>query len=275
MIIYNLREFKKITPKQYAAEKFRMQVELLKLQEDVIKNGRKIAIIFEGRDAAGKTATIQHFSQYLIPEGMEYINFGVPTKSESKNWFKRYERKMPKKGQICFFDRSWYSRALIEPTLGFCSQRQYKNFMNKVNHWEKDVIENGTEIIKFYLSIDQISQQKRLRARQESPIKYWKFSETDAQIINKYDIFKLYKEQMFEKTSSSFCPWVVINATNKRVARINAMHYLLNKLDYDEKEILNPRKWSSSIANYTFTLEDQTFENLTYKQYQLLTKYLG
>jgi len=206
---------------------------------------------------------------------MEYINFGVPTKSESNNWFKRYERKMPKKGQICFFDRSWYSRALIEPTLGFCSQRQYKNFMNKVNHWEKDLIENGTEIIKFYLSIDQISQQKRLRARQESPIKYWKFSETDARIINKYDIFKLYKEQMFEKTSSSLCPWVVINATNKRVARINAMHYLLNKLDYDEKEILNPRKWSSSIANYTFTLEDQTFENLTYKQYQLLTKYLG
>tara|TARA_A100000164_G_scaffold173366_1_gene153948 strand:- start:46 stop:489 length:444 start_codon:yes stop_codon:yes gene_type:complete len=147
--------------------------------------------------------------------------------------------------------------------------------MNKVNDWEKDLIENGTEIIKFYLSIDQISQQKRLRARQESPIKYWKFSETDARIINKYDIFKLYKEQMFEKTSSSLCPWVVINATNKRVARINAMHYLLNKLDYDEKEILNPRKWSSSIANYTFTLEDQTFENLTYKQYQLLTKYLG
>lgn len=278
MIKYDLREYKKLTNKQYQIEKYRLQVELLKLQEDVIKHKRRIVIVFEGRDSAGKTGTIQLFSRYLIPSSMNYINLGVPSKSESKNWFKRYERKWPKKdadGKITFFDRSWYNRALIEPTLGYCSQRQYKNFLNKVNSWEKKQINKGIELTKFYLSIDRKTQQNRLKTRKNSPIKYWKFSESDAKIISKYDVFTLYKEQMFEKTSTTISPWIVINANNKKIAQISAMHYILNKIDYENKIVLEPIKLNDDISNYTYNFEGEVFSNLTYSQYNILSKYLG
>ena len=275
MIIYDLREYKKLSQKAYANEKYRLQVELVKLQQDVINNKRKIAVIFEGRDSAGKTAAIKQFSENLIPDKISYVHLGVPTKAESKNWFHRYEKKIPKPGEIVFFDRSWYSRALIEPTLGFCSQRQYKNFMNRVNTWEEELMDDKVELVKFYLSIDKESQKHRLKSRKDSPIKYWKFSDTDSQIVNKFDVFKLYKEQMFERTSTIKAPWVVINAHNKRLARISSMHYLINKLEYNKKKVLKPRNLDNESRHYQFIYEGEVFENLNYNQYKILSKYLG
>ncbi len=272
---FNLQGYEKLTQKQYQREKFRLRVELIKLQESVIKENRKVAVVFEGRDSAGKTDTAKQFSKYLIPKQVKYINLGIPTEWESKHWFKRYEKLMPKNGEMIFFDRSWYNRALIEPTLGFCTQRQYKNFMKNVNDWELEYINNGTEIIKFYLSIDKTIQRNRLNARKNSPIKHWKFSHIDKMIIDKFDVLTLYKEQMFKQTSTKICPWIVIDSSNKRLARITAMHYLLNSTEYENKKVLKPKKWSKEIKSYSYSYEGELFDGLTYNQYKILSENLG
>ena len=188
---YNFEQYKSLSPDLYRKEKYNLQVELLKLQEDVIKKKRKIAICFEGRDTAGKSSTINFFSEHLIPSNFNYVHLGIPTKKERKNWFERYETYLPNKGQIVLFDRSWYTRALTEPTLGYCSKKQYEEFMTKVNKWEKSLVKKGTELVKFYFSIDKDQQKRRINARKNSKLKYWKLSESDKLMVNKWDVFTL------------------------------------------------------------------------------------
>lgn len=144
-----------VTEEQYQIEKRRLQVELLTIQQKLIKNNQRLAIIFEGRDAAGKGSTIKRFTENLMPTHFEVHAFGIPTKSESKFWFKRYEACLPKAGNISFFDRSWYTRALIEPTMGYCSEQRYRYFMRNVLNWEYKQIDSGLLLVKFYLSIDK------------------------------------------------------------------------------------------------------------------------
>ena len=221
--------------KQYESEKYQLQVELLKLQEWVKENGKKVAIVFEGRDAAGKGSTIKRFIEYLDPKGFKVVALGVPTEEEKNNWFQRYESHLPNAGEIVFFDRSWYNRAVVEPAMGYCSEDQYQDFMKKVVDWEEKQIRGGLVLIKFWFSITQDKQIKRFELRQSSPLKYWKFSPNDAKVLDKWEIIGNFKRQMFQQTSSRLSPWVIINSNDKKIGRLNAMRYVLSKIDYTDK----------------------------------------
>jgi polyphosphate kinase 2 len=222
--------------KQYESEKYQIQIELLKLQEWVIKNNKKVAIVFEGRDSAGKGSTIKRFIEYLNPRGFKVVALGLPTDEEKKNWFGRYEKHLPKPGEIVFFDRSWYNRAVVEPAMGYCTEEQYKDFMDKVIPWEEKLIGEGVILIKFWFSITQEKQVKRFELRQQSPLKYWKFSPNDAKVLDKWEIIGNFKNQMFTKTSSNKSPWVIINSNDKKIGRLNAMRYVLSVVDYTDKK---------------------------------------
>ena len=273
LISLDQAEYKKLEAKAYSLEKRRLQIELLKLQEDVIKNDRKLCIVFEGRDTAGKSSAIKFFSEYLRPKNFKYVQLGIPTKWESSHWFQRWEKVLPKKGEISFFDRSWYTRAITEPIMGYCTEHQYRTFMRRVNKWEHDLIDNGTELTKFYFSLSRDQQERRMNARKNSQLKYWKLSKNDEKIVTKWDLFTLYKEQMFDKTSTDKSPWVSINSNNKMIGRLTSLRYFLIKTDYENKKILKPAKYSKALASYSATIEGVTFENLTYEQFMIISKY--
>ncbi len=220
---------------KYESEKYNIQVELKKLEEWVKETGQKVVIVFEGRDAAGKGSTIKRFTEYLNPKNFRVVALGIPTEEEKNNWLQRYEKYLPKEGEIVFFDRSWYNRAVVEPALGYCTEEQYKDFMEKVLPWEENLIKDGTILIKFWFSITKEKQQFRFKMRQDSPLKYWKFSPNDAKVIDKYEIIGEYKNQMFNKTSSSKSPWVSVVSNDKRVGRLNSMRYVLDVIDYPNK----------------------------------------
>ena len=275
MTLINLdqAEYKKLDTKAYALEKRRLQIELLKLQEDVIKNDRKICIVFEGRDTAGKSSAIKFFSEYLRPNNFNYVQLGIPSKWESSHWFQRWEKVLPEKGEISFLDRSWYTRAVTEPIMGYCNERQYRTFMKRVNEWESKLIKNGTELTKFYFSLSKDQQERRMNARKNSQLKYWKLSKNDEKIVTKWDAFTLYKEQMFNKTATKESPWVSINSNNKMIGRLTSLRYLLIKTGYENKKILKPAKYSKGLSNYSASIEGVKFENLTYEQFMIITKY--
>lgn len=216
-----------VSEQDYQIEKRRLQYELLKIQQHLIKDNQRLAIVFEGRDAAGKGSTIKRFSENLIPGHNKVIALGVPTEKDSKYWFQRYEKHFPKPGQIVFFDRSWYSRALIEPTMGYCSEKQYRYFMKKVLDWESKQIDDGLILVKFYLSINKEVQLYRFEDRINNPLTYWKFSENDLAARKKWEIFTQYKDQMFSHTSSEKSPWVLVGANKKREGRLTCMLYLV------------------------------------------------
>jgi polyphosphate kinase len=275
MTLINLdqAEYKKLDTKAYALEKRRLQIELLKLQEDVIKNDRKICIVFEGRDTAGKSSAIKFFSEYLRPNYFNYVQLGIPSKWESSHWFQRWEKVLPEKGEISFLDRSWYTRAVTEPIMGYCNERQYRSFMKRVNEWESKLIKNGTELTKFYFSLSKDQQERRMNARKKSQLKYWKLSKNDEKIITKWDAFTLYKQQMFNKTATEESPWVSINSNNKMISRLTSLKYLLIKTEYENKKILKPAKYSKGLSNYSASIEGVKFDNLTYEQFMIITKY--
>ena len=237
--------------KQYDSEKYQLQVELLKLQEWVIKNNKKVAIVFEGRDAAGKGSTIKRFIEYLNPRGFRVVALGVPTEDEKNNWFGRYEKHLPNAGEIVFFDRSWYNRAVVEPAMEYCSEEQYQDFMDNVIDWEEKMIRNGVILIKFWFSITQDKQIKRFELRQKSPLKYWKFSPNDAKVLDKWEVIGNFKRQMFQQTSSRLSPWVIINSNDKKIGRLNAIRYVLSTIDYDDKN-QEAGKYYSEVVNILF-----------------------
>ena len=275
MTLINLdqAEYKKLDTKAYALEKRRLQIELLKLQEDVIKNDRKICIVFEGRDTAGKSSAIKFFSEYLRPNNFNYVQLGIPSKWESSHWFQRWEKVLPEKGEISFLDRSWYTRAVTEPIMGYCNERQYRAFMKRVNEWESKLIKNGTELTKFYFSLSKDQQERRMNARKNSQLKYWKLSKNDEKIITKWDAFTLYKQQMFNKTATEESPWVSINSNNKMIGRLTTLRYLLIKTEYENKKIVKPARYSRGLDNYSASIEGVKFDNLTYEQFMIITKY--
>ena len=272
MIIYNRTEYTELTPQKYKNEKYRLQVELLKLQEWVMDTKQRIVILFEGRDAAGKGSTIKRFIENLMPKAANVIELGVPSKKQEKSWFRTWEKRLPQSGKITFFDRSWYSRALIQPSMNYCSESQYKYFMKKVNSWESGLISNGLIIIKFYLSLSKENQEIRFHFRENNDLKYWKLSPNDWKAHNNWQLITDYKEQMFKKTSTSLSPWVIINSNNKMIARLNAMRYVLSKIDYANKKKLKPKKWSKDSPNYTLNLYGVEFKHLTFEQYEVLSQ---
>jgi len=256
----------------YEEEKRRLQVELLKLQHWVVDNKLQVAIAFDGRDAAGKGGTIKRFTEYLMPHHSRVVELGIPKKEESRNWFRRYERLMPKKGEIVFFDRSWYNRALIEPTMGYCSERQYRYFMKRVIPWEEKLIADGVILIKFYLSVDRETQLFRFKERIVHPLKYWKFSKNDERARAKWEVFTKYKNQMLESTSSEKSPWVVINANDKMYARLACLLYTIYHIPYVEKQSFKPLSGETLPSKYRIEIDGVPFSNLSFRQYSILER---
>ena len=275
MKIYNRTQYKKLTDEKYQEEKRSLQIELLKLQEWIINNKKSVAILFEGRDAAGKGATIRRFIERLMPKSVRVEELGVPSENQTKNWLSTYKKLLPKSGELVFFDRSWYSRALIQPVMNYCSEKQYKYFMRNINPWEDELKANGIILIKFYLSVSKKSQTLRFKLRESSPLKYWKLSPNDLEVAKEWDLFTYYKEQMLYQTSTQNNPWVIINSDNKMIARLNAMRYVLTKIDYKNKKILKSNNWSQEIKNYKIKLNNILFENLSKEQYELLFSLQG
>ena len=275
MIIYNRTEYSELNNNQYRKEKRRLQLELLKLQEWVVNTNQRILIVLEGRDAAGKGSTIKRFIENLMPKAAKIIELGVPNKKQEKNWFKTWEKRLPKPGVMTFLDRSWYSRAVIQPAMGYCSENQYKYFMKKVNDWEKGLIDDGLILIKLYLSISKENQELRFHFRKNHELKYWKLSSNDWKAHKNWQLLTDYKEQMFERTSTKFSPWVIINSDYKMIARLNAMRYVLSNIDYPNRKDLKPKKWSKESPVYNISLYNIQFNNLSLDQYELLNRLKG
>ncbi len=221
----------------YEEELKKLQIELVKLQQWVKKNNKRIAIIFEGRDAAGKGGNIRRFTEHLNPRSTRLVALTKPTDVERGQWyFRRYIRKLPNPGQMVFFDRSWYNRAVVEPVMGFCTETQYQNFMLQVPEFEHMLYEDGTTLIKLWFSISKDEQLRRFNARLKTPLKRWKFSPVDKEGQRLWDQYTHYKEQMFSKTHTSYSPWIIVRANDKKVARLECIRYVLSLFDYDGKD---------------------------------------
>jgi polyphosphate kinase 2 len=256
-----------ISEEDYQVEKRRLQVEILRIQKRLMQEGRRLAIAFEGRDAAGKGSTIKRFTENMIPANYRIVALGIPTPKESKNWFRRYHAHFPRAGEIVFFDRSWYTRALIEPTMGYCTEAQYKYFMRKVLDWEHKQIDNGLLLVKFYLSIDQDTQLIRFEDRLDNPLAYWKFSENDLKARSKWEVFTHFKEQMFAHTSSERAPWIVVNANKKREARLTTMLHLVRLLG---RKRFEPLTGEDVTKTYSIKIGGVKFRGLTLRQLTVL-----
>ncbi len=233
----NINIDKPLSTVRYEQEKKLLQIELVKLQQWATKNKKRIAVIFEGRDAAGKGGNIRRFTEHLNPRSMRLVALSKPTKIEMGQWyFRRYIKHLPNPGEIVFFDRSWYNRAVVEPVMGFCSEKQYNQFMVQLPEFEHMLYEDGVIIIKFWLSITKAEQLKRFNARMGNPLKRWKFSPVDKKGQEYWDVYTKYKEQMFSKTHNSFCPWVIVKTNDKHTARLECMRYVLSRIDYEGKD---------------------------------------
>ena len=222
---------------QYNKELKALQVEFVKLQQWISKNKKRVAIIFEGRDAAGKGGSIRRFSEHLNPRSMRTVALTKPTEIEKGQWyFERYIKELPNPGEIVFFDRSWYNRAVVEPVMGFCSEKQYHRFMTQVPEFEHMLYEDGIVIIKFWFSISKDEQKRRFEARLSTPLKRWKFSPVDEKGQEMWDVYTSYKDKMFSHTHTTYSPWITVKANNKKRARLESMRYVLSNFEYDGKD---------------------------------------
>lgn len=237
-----LEEYYQVNSK-YIEELYLLQVELLKLQKHIFDRKLRLGIFFEGRDTAGKGSAINRFSQFLNPRTYKTVALGKPTKIESRQWyFQRYLKRLPNAGEIVFFDRSWYNRAVVEPVMEFCTPHQYEQFMEQVVVLEKMLSEDGVKLVKFWFSIKMEEQKERIQKRLESPLMRWKVSPVDLAAQEKWEAFTTYKDQMFARTHTDYCPWVIVRGDTREESRIQAMRYILSLLDYTDKsaEVLPP-----------------------------------
>ncbi|MBF0288588.1 MAG: polyphosphate kinase 2 [SAR324 cluster bacterium] len=213
------------------------QAELIKLQLHLEKNNEKIIILFEGRDAAGKGGTIRRVTRYMNEKHYRVVALPKPTETQKTQWFfQKYVSYFPRGGEIVLFDRSWYNRAMVEPVFGFCSKQEYQNFMSGVTGFEKDLVRQGTHLIKLYFSVTKEEQAYRFERRKSDPLRQWKLSEVDVQAQDRWDDFTRVKYEMLKRTHTSIAPWSVIRSNNKQAARINAMKVILNAVDYEGRD---------------------------------------
>mgnify|MGYP000457605862 CR=1 FL=1 len=227
----------RMSNKRYEKEKLPLQIELLKLQKWVKENGKKIIIIFEGRDAAGKGGTIRTFMEHLNPRGARVVALAKPTEAEKGQWFfQRYVAHLPTRGEMVLFDRSWYNRAGVDRVMGFCTPDEYLEFMRQCPQFEENLIHSDTILIKFWLSVTQDEQRRRFKSREIDPLKRWKLSPIDIASLSKWDDYSKAEEAMFFATNTTSCPWIVIKSNDKKRARLNAMRYVLSIIDYAEKD---------------------------------------
>jgi polyphosphate kinase 2 len=214
----------------------KLQAELVDLQQWTAKHKKRVCVLFEGRDAAGKGGAIRRFTEHLNPRSMRVVALTKPTEIEKGQWyFRRYIKELPDPGELVFFDRSWYNRAVVEPVMDFCCEEQYKKFMLQVPEFEHMLYEDGVIIIKFWFSISKQEQERRFNSRLKNPLKQWKFSPVDKEGQNRWDKYTFYKEQMFSKTHTSISPWIIIKTNNKKQARLESIRHVLSQFDYDRK----------------------------------------
>jgi polyphosphate kinase 2 len=210
------------------------QAEIIRLQQYLEQTKRRMVILFEGRDAAGKGGTIRRVTRYMNEKHYRIVALGKPTENQKTQWFfQKYVERFPRGGEVVLFDRSWYNRAMVEPVFGFCSDEEYSNFMRGVTGFEKDLIRQGTILVKLYFSVTREEQARRFERRKSDSLRQWKLSEVDVQAQERWDDFTNVKHQMLKKTHTTHAPWKIIRSNNKHMARLNAMKVILNSVPYE------------------------------------------
>jgi polyphosphate kinase 2 len=221
---------------EYEEELHRLQIELLKWQKYVIAKEQKILLLFEGRDAAGKGGTIKRIIEHLNPRGARVVALLKPSDREKTQWyFQRYFQQLPSGGEIVLFDRSWYNRAMVEPTMGYCTDEEHKRFLKDVPMIEEILVKNGIILFKFFFSVSKEEQLHRFKSRMKDPLKHYKMSPVDHAAQDKWDDYTVRKFQMLNETNRTICPWTIIRSDNKKKARLNCIKYLLSNVVYDDK----------------------------------------
>jgi len=212
------------------------EAELIKMQEQLEKDNKRMIILFEGRDAAGKGGAIRRVTHYMNEKHYRVVALGRPSEVQRSQWFfQKYVTQFPRGGEIVLFDRSWYNRAMVEPVFDFCTPEEYQNFMRGVVGFEKDIVRQGTLLIKLYFSVTKEEQERRFEIRKTNPLKQWKLSEIDVQMQELWDEFTQRKYEMLKRSHTSEAPWTIIRADSKHRARLNAIKVILNSVDYDRR----------------------------------------
>ncbi|HIM94951.1 MAG TPA: polyphosphate kinase 2 [Campylobacterales bacterium] len=225
----------------YEKELKRLQVELLKFQNHVKDKGLKILMIFEGRDAAGKGGTIKRITEHLNPRGARVVALEKPSDKETSQWyFQRYATHLPAAGEIVLFDRSWYNRSMVEPVMGFCTEREHHKFLKDAPAFEKMIVDEGIQLFKFYFSVSKKEQEKRFKSRENDPLKQYKLSPVDKESQRLWDEYSLAKYMMLSATHTDIAPWTIVKSDNKKKARINCIKHILNFVNYPNK--INDKK---------------------------------
>ncbi|WP_086460191.1 polyphosphate kinase 2 [Agreia sp. VKM Ac-1783] len=222
---------------EYELSKRLLQIELLKLQNWIKASDRRLVVVFEGRDAAGKGGTIKRFTEHLNPRGARTVALEKPSERESGQWyFQRYVKHLPASGEIVLFDRSWYNRAGVERVMGFCTPAQYDEFMRQTPRFEEMLVGDGIDLVKFWFSVSADEQRTRFAIRQVDPVRQWKLSPMDIASLDKWGDYTAAKEAMFAHTDTSNAPWTVVKSNDKKRARLEAMRHVLSLFDYDNKD---------------------------------------
>jgi polyphosphate kinase 2 len=235
----------------YEKELKRLQVELLKFQNHVKDKGLKILMIFEGRDAAGKGGTIKRITEHLNPRGARVVALEKPSDKESTQWyFQRYVEHLPSAGEIVLFDRSWYNRAMVEPVMGFCTEREQIRFLKDTPNFEKMILDDDIQLFKFYFSVSKSEQAKRFKARETDPLKQYKLSPVDKASQKLWNEYSLAKFMMLSATHTDVAPWTIVKSDNKKKARINCIKHILNFVDYPDKINKKDIKVDCDIIKY-------------------------
>src|SRR5918997_762231 len=228
----------RMSASEYEGEKRLLQIELLKMQNWIKQEGRRLVILFEGRDAAGKGGTIKRFMEHLNPRGASVVALEKPSERESGQWyFQRYIKYLPAAGEIVLFDRSWYNRAGVERVMGFCDRVEYLEFMRQTPELERMFVRSGIPLVKFWFSVSRGEQRTRFAIRQVDPVRQWKLSPMDLASLDKWDEYTEAKEAMFFYTDTADAPWTVVKSNDKKRARLEAMRYVLNRMPYDDKDL--------------------------------------
>jgi len=220
----------------YEQELQKLQIELLKWQKHVIANEQRVLLLFEGRDAAGKGGTIKSIIEHMNPRGARVVALLKPSDRERTQWyFQRYIQHLPSGGEIVLFDRSWYNRAMVEPTMGFCTDEENKRFLKDTPMLEYMLVKNGIILFKFFFSVSKKEQLRRFNARETDPLKQYKISPVDREAQERWDDYTLRKFQMLNETNRTISPWVMIRSDNKKKARLNCIKHILSQVEYKGK----------------------------------------
>ena len=246
-----------------------LQEELIKLQTWIAENKRKVVIVFEGRDAAGKGGAIRRIVEHLNPREHRIIALPKPNEVERGQWyFQRYVRQLPREGEIVFFDRSWYNRAMVEPVFGFCTQKEYDVFMRSVQRFEEDLIDHGFHFLKIYLSVSKEEQARRFEEREENPLKQWKLSEIDMQMQSRWEEFTQKKYDMLKYTNTPKSPWTIIRSDSKFLARLNSIKVILNSIPYEGRD----ERLDFSVDSDVVITAEKELEIMDYKKNSGITQ---